>query len=420
MRVCTDTMDQQSLLIVVVEARTKNMKNTKRTKKSAHQKKGAKKETSETKKETSETEQPPKLYLKGLRQCKAYLTYFTSKQLYQLHKKKKLKIPPIQRPEGQWKKEQDQALIKSMLKGFPIMPMLFQLADGILWVLNGQQRLYSERLFRENKLKISKSISEEWEGMKWNDLTPETQRSYNYMPIPAFVIEGKNGDATLTKKLGVEAYILEHSGLPLVAPQIRRAKFIDSAFHKLVMKVTKQMISFYVNNGIVSKTSILRSREEEIIAENILLVTSGVSGGNELDKKYEDRKTTAKLNSYLDGKDPIKLLRGYFGTINSMFGDSLKKTGFNNPSNFYGLLGAVKKAQDEGVMPSNQKDRVQIGNKMKKLVLEVQTTLQDVRYNPSKIPPQVLKYHTTISRGTRDLQNREDRIEILFDIIKRN
>lgn len=395
-----------------------------RTEKRAHQKKGAKESQ---KKER--TEQPPKLYLKGLSKCHAFLTYYTSKQLYQLHKKKKLKVPSIQRPEGQWKNEQDQALIKSMLKGFPIMPMLFQLADGILWILDGQQRLYSERLFRENKLKISKSISEELEGMKWNDLTPETQRFYNNMPIPAFVIEGKNGDATLTKKLGVEAYILEHSGLPLVAPQIRRAKFNDSAFHKLVMKVTNQMISFYVSNGIVSKTSILRSREEEIIAENILLVTSGVSDGRDIDKKYTERITTAKLNSYLDGKDPIRLLQGYFGTINSMFnvfvkgkciGGGLKGTGFDNPNNFYGLLGAVKKALDEGIMPSNQKDRAEIGNKLKKLVLEVKTTLQDIRNNPSKVPPQVLKYHTTISRGTRDLQNREDRINILFDIIKRN
>ena len=126
------------------------------------------------------------------------------------------------------------------------------------------------------------------------------------------------------------------------------------------------------------------------------------------------------MNSYLDGKDPITLLRGYFGTINSMFGGDLKKAGFDNPNNFYGLLGAVKKALDEGVMPSNQKDRVQIGNKMMKLVVDVKTTLQDIRNNPSKVPPQVLKYHATISRGTRDLQNREDRIEILFDIIKRN
>ncbi|MCP6727243.1 MAG: DUF262 domain-containing protein [Patescibacteria group bacterium] len=412
------------------------LENNRRTEKRAHQKKGAKE--SQTKAvtlmekyvETPKTAQPPKLYLKGLKKCHAFMTYYTSKQLYELHKKKKLKIPPIQRPEGQWKKDQDQALIKSMLKGFPIMPMLFQLADGILWVLDGQQRLYSERLFRENKLKISKSISEELEGMKWNELTPETQRSYNNMPIPAFVIQGKNGDATLTKKLGVEAYILEHSGLPLVAPQIRRAKFNDSAFHKLVMKVRNQMLQFYVSNGIVSKTSMLRSREEEIIAENILLVTSGVSDGRDIDKKYTERKTTAKLNSYLDGKDPIRLLQGYFGTINSMFnefdkkgkciGGGLKGTGFDNPNNFYGLLGAVKKALDEGIMPSNHKDVVQIGNKMKKLVLEVKTTLQDIRDNPSKVPPQVLKYHTTISRGTRDLQNREDRINILFDIIKRN
>ena len=370
----------------------------------------------------SKSEQPPRLYLKGLRKCKAFLTSFTNKQLYDLQKNNKLRVPPFQRPKGQWKPDQDQALIKSMLKGYPIMPMLFQLVNGIFWVLDGQQRLYNEKMFRENKLKISKSVHTELAGMKWNELTPETQRNYDNMPIPAFVIEGKNG-------IGVKAYILEHSGLPLVAPQIRRAEFHDSAFHKLVMKVTKQLISFYVDNGIVTKTSILRSREEEIIAENILLVTTGVTGGNEIDKKYEERETPAKLNSYLDGKDPIRLLQGYFGTINSMFnvfvkgkciGGGLKGTGFDNPNNFYGLLGAVKKALDEGVMPSSQKDRAEIGKKMQKLLEEVRTTLQEIRNNPSKVPPLVLKYHTTISRGTRDLQNREDRINILFDIIKRN
>jgi len=391
------------------------IEKNKRKKNHPHQKKGAKQSP---KKE--ETEQhPPRLYLKGLKQCKAFQTYFTNKQLYELQKNKKLQIPEWQRPKGQWKPDQDQTLIKSMLKGYPIMPMLFQLVNGIFLVLDGQQRLYNEKLFRENKLKISKSISIELAGMKWSDLTPETQRDYNNMPIPVFVIEAKNG-------IGVRAYIIEHSGLPLVAPQIRRAEFHKSAFHKLVMKVRKQMISFYVFNGIVSKTSMLRSREEEIIAENILLVTSGVSGGNEIDKKYKERETPAKLNSYLDGKDPIELLKGYFGTISSMFSSDLKDTmalndtGFDNPNNFYGLLGAVKKATDEGLIPSNKKDRVQIGNKMKKLVLEVKTTLQEIRNNPSKVPPQVLKYHTTISRGTRDLQNREDRINILFDIIKRN
>ncbi len=395
--------------------RTKKHENTKNH---AHQKKG----TKENPKKEEPQQQPPRLYLKGLKQCKAFQTYFTNKQLYELQKKNKLQIPSWQRPKGQWTPDQDQTLIKSMLKGYPIMPMLFQLVGGIFLVLDGQQRLYNEKLFRENKLKISKSISIELAGMKWNDLTPETQRDYNNMPIPAFVIEGKNG-------IGVKAYILEHSGLPLVAPQIRRAEFHNSAFHKLVMKVRKQMISFYVDNGIVSKTSMLRSREEEVIAENILLVTSGVSDGRGIDKKYAERDTVAKLNGYLDGKDPIQLLRGYFGTINSMFGvfdkkgkwmgGGLKGTGFDNANNFYGLLGAVKQALDEGIMPSNHKERVQIGNKMKKLVLEVRTALHEIRNNPSKVPPQVLKYHTTISRGTKDVQNRENRIEILFDIIKR-
>lgn len=381
-------------------------KKNKRTKKSS---------ASKTKRRNTSAEQPqqsqPRLYLKGLTQCKAYVTYYTSEQLYDLQKKKKLRVPPYQRPEGQWKASQDQDLIKSMLRGFPIMPFLLQLEKGIFWVLDGQQRLYNERQFRENKIKISKKTDHEFAGMKWKDLTPETQLKYNNMPIPVFVIEGSNS------RLGVRSYILEHSGLPLVKPQKRRALFYKNAFQKLVLKVTKQLISFYVDNGIVSKTSILRSREEEIVAENILLVTTGVTGGNELDKKYKERETPAKLKSYIT-QDPIKLLQGHFATINTLFGGGLKGTGclkgtgFDNPSNFYGLLGAVKKASETGYLPESSKDRLIIGEKMKKLLKEVKSVSKT-----GVGSAQAIKYHTTITRGTRDLKNRELRINYLHNIM---
>lgn len=371
------------------------LKKNKRTKKSAHQK---------TKRRNNRSAEQPKLYLKGLTKCKAYVTYYTSEQLYDLQKKKKLKVPDYQRPEGQWKASQDQELIKSMLRGFPIMPFLLQLEKGIFWVLDGQQRLYNERQFRENKIKISKKTDHEFAGMKWKDLTPETQLKYNNMPIPVFVIEGSNG-------LGVRSYILEHSGLPLVKPQKRRAIFNKNAFQKLVLKVTKQLTPFYVDNGIVSKTTILRSREEEIIAENILLVTTGITGGNELDKKYEDRETPAKLKSYIT-QDPIKLLQGHFATINSLFGGSLKGTGFDNPSNFYGLLGAVKKASETDHLPESSKDRLIIGEKMKKLLKEVKSVSKT-----GVGSTQAIKYHTTITRGTRDFKNRELRIDYLYNIM---
>jgi len=372
-------------------------------------KKHAHKKTSASKTKRSSTksaETQPRLYLKGLSKCKAFMTYYTAKQLYDLKKKKKLKVPPYQRPEGQWSKNQDQELIKSMLRGFPIMPFLLHLVNGVLWILNGQQRLYNEIEFKENRIKVSKKTDPEFGGMKWKDLTPETQLKYNNMPIPAFVIEGANG-------VGVSSYILEHSGLPLVKPQKRRAIFYKNAFNRLVMKVRKQLISFYMDNGIVSKTSVLRSREEEIIAENILLVTTGVTGGNEIDKKYEERGTPAKLNSYIK-QDPTKLLQGHFSTINSLFSGSVKNTGFDNPSHFYGLLGAVKKATDNNLF--NGKDsRQQIGDKMQKLLKEVKSVTKTGNGSP-----QAIRYHTTITRGTRDLKNREDRINILYEIIERN
>lgn len=346
----------------------------------------------------------PKMYLEGLHSSKAYLTYKTADEVLAMYKKRKLVIPPFQRKRGIWKKNQNQDLIMTMIRGLPVMPFLVQEQDGIFFQLDGNQRLWNEINFKNNNIKISKTYDPMLGGMRWKDLEPETQKRYNAYPIPFLVVVGGNG-------VGVQTYIRANSGIPLNKAEKRRAMFYNSAFSKLVIKVTKQMISFYRNNQIITENDILRSKEEEVIAENIILTTREATDGSDLDSIYDQWRTQKKLNQHIL-VNPITILQGHFATINAMFG-TLVGTGFDNPNNFYGLLGAVKKAKENNLIPNNAKMEKVIGDRLVNFLKEVSN------YSKAGIAgnTNVANYHKTITRGTRDLKNRENRISILLDEI---
>lgn len=349
----------------------------------------------------------PKMYLKGLSKCDCYLTYFTSDQTANLFSKKKLVLPPYQRPKNQWKAVQDQDLIMTMINGYPVLPFLLQYENGVYYLLNGNQRLWNQMRFRKNQIKILKKTDGTYGGMKYKDLEPETKKKYDSYPIAMQVIVGGNG-------IGVKAYIQANSGVPINKAQKRRAVFHKTAFHKKVIAVGKKVQKFYTENNVIRPNDFIKCKNEEIIAENILLVTQGITDGAELDNKYLQMEKPTQLNRYIT-KDPVQLLNGYFRTIKSMFPKGLIGTGFDNINNFYGLLGAVKNATEQNIIPDNARDKALIGDALVKLLEDVKKFSRTNQGSNS-----AMLYHKTITRGTRDYKNREDRIQVLVDVIARN
>ncbi len=348
-----------------------------------------------------------RLNLEGLQNSKAYLTSMTAEEVYNLYKRKKLVIPKFQRKGYVWKKNQNQELAVTMLHGYPVLPLLVQYVNGKYILLDGQQRLLNEFEFMNNRIKISKTFDPLLGGLRWKDLEPETRKHYKNYPVPFLVVVGGNG-------IGVQTYIRANSGLPINAPEKRKAKYYNTAFFKLVKKVQKSVQTFYTVNGILTKNDILRSKEEDVIAENIILVMREVTDGSGLDDLYDQWKTPKKLSQHIRG-DPVKVLNKYFDTINEMFPNGLKETHFANTNNFYGLLGAVKVATEKDLLPSTKVEKESVGKKLTKFLEDVRTF--STTGNGSAISG---KYLRTISRGTRDFKNREERINILVDLIAKN
>ncbi len=349
----------------------------------------------------------PRLNLEGLQNSKAYLTSMTADEVYNLYKRKKLVIPKFQRKGYVWKKNQNQELVVTMLHGYPVLPLLVQYVNGKYILLDGQQRLLNEFEFMNNRIKISKTFDPLLGGMKWKDLEPETRKHYKNYPVPFLVVVGGNG-------IGVQTYIRANSGLPINAPEKRKARYFNTAFFKLVKKVQKSVQTFYTVNGILTTNDILRSKEEDVLAENIILVMREITDGSDLDDLYEQWKTPKKLSQYIKG-DPVKVLNEYFDIINEMFPNGLKKTHFANLNNFYGLLGAVKVATEKDLLPKSKGDKELVGKELTKFLENVR--IFSTTGNGSALAGRYLR---TISRGTRDFKNREDRINILVDLITKN
>jgi len=377
----------------------------KRRKKPAHKKTSAKKD----KKQKTPADNP-KLELNGLHDSKAYLTSMTADEILNLYKSKRLIIPLFQRKRGMWRNSQDQDLITTMIRGQPVLPFLVQYntTDKKYYLLDGQQRLHNEMRFKNNEIKISKTYDPMLGGMKWDDLEPETQKKYNDYPIPLLVVVGGNG-------IGVQTYIRANSGLPINKAEKRRAIFHKTAFDRFVRKTANRLTNFYRDNRIISDNDILRCRDEEIVAENMILVAKGVTDGADLDANYEQYKTPKKLQQHILAKHPIETMGGYSLTIKAMFPDGLRDTGFDNPNNFYGLLGAVKEATIRSVLPNTDKDKKLVGNQLVQFLKEVREYSRTNKGTKS-----AMMYHKTIARGTRDFKNREDRIKILLDKISKN
>lgn len=78
---------------------------------------------------------------------------------------------------------------------------------------------------------------------------------------------------------------------------------------------------------------------------------------------------------------------------------------------------SVKEATERNLLPTTGKAKADLGDRLKRFLEEVGSIHSDPDGNQSA---SARKYHSTVVRGTRDLKNREDRIQVLVDVIARN
>jgi hypothetical protein len=100
--------------------------------------------------------------------------------------------PGFQR-EFVWSKVQADRFIESLLLGFPVPGIfLVQAEEGVLLVLDGQQRLrtlqsFYKGVFREKRFKLQ-SVQEDFRGLTYDDLAPDARRRLDNSIIHATIV----------------------------------------------------------------------------------------------------------------------------------------------------------------------------------------------------------------------------------------
>lgn len=147
---------------------------------------------------------------------------------------KRLVIPDYQRDAEQWDLRKESLFIESLLNNLTIPAFFFaEREDGLIEVVDGQQRLATTLKYADNEFAISidegivylSPQSIQYVGKKFSDLSPKLQNVFNDYPLTIISLPS---DLEFGTKLEIFRRINE-GGTPLTAQDIRLSYYSESS-----------------------------------------------------------------------------------------------------------------------------------------------------------------------------------------------
>ena len=222
-----------------------------------------------------------------------------------------------QRGAGLWPSGARSYFIDTMLMGFPFPKLYFyETLDRsarrvIREIVDGQQRITAILDFVNDKFRIT-SVSQEYAGLKFSDLSEEKQMEFLSHAIPVDVIRNATKADILEMFRRMNAYTL-----PLNESEKRHAKY-HGQFKWFVNTLTDEYSEIIVGFNILTNRQIVRMADAELIAEMVLSLDKGLISTSPtlLNKLYED------FDEQFDKEQEYgALIRDFFGFINQHLSD---------------------------------------------------------------------------------------------------
>lgn len=180
-----------------------------------------------------------------------------------------------QRGSGLWPPSARSYFIDTMLMGFPFPKLYFyESLDRssrriVREIVDGQQRVTSMMDFIANKFRLT-SVSRQFQGMKFSDLSEDIQMSFLSHPIPVDVVRNATKSEILEMFRRMNAYTL-----PLNESEKRHAVY-HGQFKWFVNTLTDELSATFVGFNILTNRQIMRMADAELIAEMVLSLELGV------------------------------------------------------------------------------------------------------------------------------------------------
>lgn len=315
-----------------------------------------------------------------------------------------LTIPPFQREDEVWTDRQDQELIKSMIRKLKLPTIDSQkFSSGDVHLTNGQQRTVNAIRFLKGKIKIDKpkpatqkfkkdkDYYSKYGGKRFSSLPKDLQKQikgYNLI-----FSETVSDDEEEERDYYIRVNTL---GTNLNRAEINKANYFDTAFWKLAHSLSKKYRKFYESFHVLTDRQIGRSLDQLTTEECLVLIQQGAQSSGKLGSYYQQWGNTVPNKNEI-----VSELEQVYNIIKKVFPSGLARTRFNNPNNFYALVGAIH---------SNIKHSRKLKNP--KTVNNNLTRFMSSVYNGTTAIGSK-QYWETLQEGTKSKKHRQDRIRIL-------
>lgn len=262
-------------------------------------------------------------------------TYHIS-DLKKWHDSKELNLEPKFQRRKVWKPKAQAYLIDTILRGLP-MPSIYlrysvdpKTNASQREVVDGQQRLTAIFSFIENGFKVLKIHNEEFGGMYYRDLPEDEKRRFLSYEIPTFQLLDPRDEMVLDIFARMNSYSLT------LNPQEKINSKYYGAFKQFIYSLSRDLYQFWLDNGILSSSSIARMADAELVGELIIAMLDGTQSRSQLEnyyKKYDD--------DFADADRLKKEFTEMIEMIKKIFEGDLKGSEFTMIPQFYSLFLAL-------------------------------------------------------------------------------
>jgi hypothetical protein len=251
------------------------------------------------------------------------------------HKEKRLKLDPEFQRGSVWTPAARTFLIDTILRQLPIPKVYLRTKidveskKSVREVVDGQQRLRAILDFAEDEFALSKR-AEEFEGMRYSDLTQEKKTVFLSYPIAVDQLVNASTEDVLEVFARLNSYTVS-----LNEPEKRHAKF-QGDFKFTVRAASRSWGTFWKDYNVLSTHDRVRMFDDSLTAEMFGVLLDGVKDGGQ-------KKIDALYKRYDKVFDPgvIPKFDNTLKYIVENFGKSLIGTRLFKPTHLLMLYAAV-------------------------------------------------------------------------------
>lgn len=328
---------------------------------------------------------------------------------------KSLVLTPKFQRRGVWSGAARSFLIDTLLQGMPVPPIYLRVRQSddkkriVREVIDGQQRVASVLKFMRNELKLSKSLSGDYAGKRFSDLSTKEQDQVRQFSFNCEVFQGIADKDILEIFARLNTY-----SIPLNNQELRNGRYFGF-FKRSAYTLAYNYIEFWRKHKIFSEKSIARMLEVELTSELMIAQLDGLQDKKKsIDTFYEKYDET-----FGDQKRVETRFGSTIDAIEESVEDTLDDSEFRRPPLFYSLFCAVYH-RSYGLpnfnMTSPKRALIQTEkNNLASAIAKLSEVIENARENPDKISTKYSKFVTACLRQTDNVEPRRIRLQVIYE-----